>query len=68
MKYGNLGRSIAEIGLPVKWEQEIIVENPTNNPVKNARLSFFVPKDAKNIAIFLNEKRFLQAWLRQFRR
>ena len=57
LKYGSLEQGIAEIGLPVKWEQEIIVENPTNNPVKNARLSFFVPKDAKNIAIFLNEKK-----------
>lgn len=57
VKYGSMEQGVARIGLPVKWEQEIIVENPTNAPVKNAKLSFFVPADAKNTAIFLNDKK-----------
>ncbi len=57
VRYGNIKQGIAEIGLPVKWEQEITVENPSDNAVRDAAQSFFVPKDAKNIVIFLDGER-----------
>lgn len=61
LKYSEMKQGIVEIGLPVKWQQEIKIENSGNSSVNNAVISLFAPKDATNIRIMSGDKQLSQS-------
>lgn len=56
LKYSKMKQGNVEIGIPVKWKQEIKVENPGETAVQNAVISLFAPRDAGNLRIMTGEK------------
>ncbi len=56
IKYSYIKQGRVEIGLPVKWEQDIFIENPNKKQIKNFVVSLYVPNDAKNVQIIKNNK------------
>ncbi len=54
IKYGQLKQGEARLGIPVKWEQELIIMNPTSL-MENLTLKPELPSDARNINILGNQ-------------
>ncbi|MDI6737777.1 MAG: hypothetical protein QME12_04655 [Nanoarchaeota archaeon] len=53
VKYGALKQEHIEIGIPVKWVQELQVSNPRAWPVRLAKIELDVPADAFNVNVFM---------------
>ncbi|HDD46121.1 MAG TPA: hypothetical protein ENG42_01480, partial [Candidatus Aenigmarchaeota archaeon] len=51
LKYKKPKHSKIIIGKPVEWNQEVVIENPTNETVTKT-LTFDIPKDAFNVTFF----------------